>query len=217
MLKNKTVVTDKTYKNYIFISDIHGNLPTIDLIKKARIKYPNAMLVAGGDYIDSRPNSKEVMDYLMEISKEENTIILKGNHEQMMLNYADGLDNYEEGFEPLWFANGGKRTIRSFFGRKFSKPKTREILKESKYYEFVKKLPIMYDTPNIIFVHAGVKPVKDYANPSIYPEDAYDPNDNGYDFLGYGQEGSTFALIMIHILLIIKREKSLSQVIHQQA
>lgn len=182
MIKNNTIVTDKIYDNYIFVSDIHGNLPTIALIKKARAKYPNAMFVAGGDYIDSRNNSKEVMDYLMDISQEDNVIILKGNHEQLMLNFVDGLDDYDGSVEPLWYVNGGKRTVKSFFGRKFSKSVNRKMIRTSKYYQFVKDLPIMYDTPNIIFVHAGVKPVKDYDNPDIYPDDAFDPNDNSYDY-----------------------------------
>lgn len=179
----ETIKNDRIYDKYIFVSDIHGNLSTIDLIKRALAKYPNAMFVAGGDYIDSRPNSKEVMDFLMELNKLDNSIILRGNHEQLMLNFADGLDDYEDGIEPLRYCNGGKRTIKSFFGKRFSKLQAASLLKETKYYDFAAKMPIMYDTPNIIFVHAGVMlDVPNYDDPSLYPENGFDVNDDPYTF-----------------------------------
>lgn len=172
MIVNNTIIEKITKPGYIFISDIHGNKKTIDLIKTARNTYPNYTLVGGGDYIDGRKDSKAVLDYLM---TQDNAVILRGNHEQMLIDFTEGRDepiNDDIGYmQPLWFANGGKTTLRSIFHYKFSNSKyklAQTMLKNSKYYQFLKQMPIMYDTPNIIFVHAGILPIKDYDNPINY-------------------------------------------------
>ena len=167
-IKNRTIYNNQDHDYYIFTSDIHGNIYTLDLIKQVMHDYPTAQLVGGGDYIDGRKNSKEVCDFLIDQEQNNHAIILNGNHEELMLNFADENDIYELGCEPLWYINGGKQTMRSFLGRGYSKPKTAQMLKQTKYYQFFKNRNIMYVTPHIIFVHGGIKPVKDFDNLAIY-------------------------------------------------
>ena len=172
MIMNNTITENIAKPGYIFISDIHGNKNTIDLIKTARNTYPDFTLVGGGDYIDGRKDAKAVLDYLM---NQDNAVILRGNHEQMLIDFTECRDepiNDNIGYmEPLWFANGGKTTLHSLFHYKFSTSTykfAQQMLKNSEYYQFLKQIPIMYDTPNIIFVHAGVLPIVDYDNPENY-------------------------------------------------
>ena len=180
-IKNRTIYSDKEQPHYIFTSDIHGNSNTLNLIQNACKDYPDAQLVGGGDYIDGRKDAKEVCEYLMKKS-DYNSVILDGNHEELMLNFADGNDQYDLGIEPLWYVNGGKKTIRSFLGRGFSKPKASELIRQTKYYDFFKDRPIMYVTPHYIFVHGGVKPVPDFDNQEKYHENTMETNLNSYDF-----------------------------------
>ncbi|MBW8009191.1 metallophosphoesterase family protein [Lactobacillus helveticus] len=161
---NRTLEDNQKKENYIFISDIHGNLETIDLIEQAKKDYPLAQLVTGGDYIDGREHVKEVLDYLMD-QKNQGAIVLLGNHEQMMLNFADGIE-HQNG---IWFYNGGGKTLTNIFGRTFLPEKVRE----SKYYCFLKSCPTMYDTPQIILVHAGVRPDEKYNDPATYNKEVY--------------------------------------------
>ena len=156
---NNTLADDRVKENYIFISDIHGNHETLDLIEQAKKDYPYAQLVTGGDYIDGRGSVKEVLDYLIE-QKSEGAVVLLGNHEQMMLNYA----NEREHQDGIWFFNSGRNTLRQLFGG----VATPEELRMSKYYRFLMGCPIMYDTPNIIFVHGGVRPDEKYDDPVTY-------------------------------------------------
>lgn len=158
-LINQTLKTDQDHAEYLFISDIHGNEETLSIIKKAREDHPHALLVGGGDYVDGRDHVKEVLDFLIEESN-NGALILKGNHEQMLLNYA----NHEEHQDGIWFFNGGKNTLVQLFGKEVSP----EEIRESKYYAFLSKLPMMYETPNYIFVHAGVRPDEKYDDPSSY-------------------------------------------------
>ena len=162
-------------EQYIFASDPHGRgKPWIDLVKKAQTKYPHAQLVFGGDYIDGRKDSKMNLDFIIKEVKENNAVALLGNHEQLMLDFLDkkdqvlGLDN------ALWLSNGGKTTIRSIirplFHKGFSLQKSSYLIKnKTPYYNFLKKLPLIYETKNIIFVHAGVNPLfKDYMDDKLY-------------------------------------------------
>lgn len=156
---NNTLVDDRIRGNYIFISDIHGNHETLDLIEQAKNDFPNAQLVTGGDYIDGRDSVKEVLDFLIE-QKSEGAIVLLGNHEQMMLNYA----NEREHQDGIWFYNGGQDTLKQLLGAVASP----EELRMSKYYRFLKACPIMYETQNIVFVHGGVRPDEKYNDPASY-------------------------------------------------
>lgn len=157
--ENQTLKTPEIKSHYIFISDIHGNEETLELIKKAEQDFPDALLVGGGDYVDGRNHVPEVLDFLMK-EKERGAVIIKGNHEQMLLNFA----NHEEHQDGIWFYNGGDRTLMQLFG-KVASP---EEIQESKYYQFLSSLPMMFETPNIIFVHAGVRPDEKYDDPSTY-------------------------------------------------
>ncbi|MPW14957.1 metallophosphoesterase family protein [Lactobacillus helveticus] len=161
---NNTLISNREQNGYIFISDIHGNLETLTLIEQAQKDYPKAKLVAGGDYVDGRSHVKEVLDYLIE-QKAEGAIILRGNHEQMLLNYADQ-NEHQDG---IWFYNGGNKTLASLLGPTASATD----LHDSKYYRFLNGCPIMYETPHLIFVHAGVRPDKKYNDPATYTETTY--------------------------------------------
>lgn len=158
---NRTLINDRDQENYIFISDIHGNLETLDLIEQAKRDFPQAQLVTGGDYLDGREHVKEVLDYLIE-QKAQGAIVLLGNHEQMMLNFADKKE-HQDG---IWFYNGGGQTLVNLLGH-VAYP---DEVKESKYYRFLKGCPIMYETPQYIFVHAGVRPDSHYNDPATYNE-----------------------------------------------
>ncbi|KRM40753.1 serine-threonine protein phosphatase [Lactobacillus hamsteri DSM 5661 = JCM 6256] len=158
-LINQTLKSCKDTDKYIFISDIHGNEETLKLIDQAREDFPNALLVTGGDYIDGRNNVKDVLDYLIR-ARDEGAIVLKGNHEQMLLNYAE----HKEHQDGIWFYNSGADTLKQLFNEVVS-PK---VVQQSKYYKFLSELPIMYETPQFIFVHAGIHCDKNYDDPSNY-------------------------------------------------
>lgn len=162
----KTLKLNSDPEYYIAFSDVHGNSQSIDLIERAQFDYPSAQLVGLGDYIDGRRNSKMVLDFLIRM-KSKGAIILRGNHEQMLLDYARGFD-----LEHLWFFNGGKTTLRSLFGPKnLSFKAGRRLLLDSPYVDFLMSLPIMLETPSYLFLHAGVKPVANFDDLSLYHKD----------------------------------------------
>ncbi len=65
------------------IGDVHGNYQTLkSLIGKLGI-LPDDQLFFLGDYINKGPESKKVIDYIIELANDTNVTCLKGNHEQM--------------------------------------------------------------------------------------------------------------------------------------
>ncbi|SMO90481.1 metallophosphoesterase family protein [Fodinibius sediminis] len=135
-------------QKYIAIGDIHGCAATMKaLIEKLQPFYDRTFVFVG-DYIDRGPDSRGVVDFLLDFRKKVDCVFLRGNHEQMMLDALNGGDRQ------LWLMNGGKTTIRSYNGDglQFDMPESHR-----QFYEATK---LYYDTKEYFFVHAGVSPNK---------------------------------------------------------
>lgn len=93
------------------IGDIHGCYEPFDLLLKTINLKPDDILVTLGDYIDRGPDSRMVIERLIELSKTHNIQCLRGNHEQMMMDAREGGEPYYE-----WVEVGGRSTIKSYGG-----------------------------------------------------------------------------------------------------
>jgi serine/threonine protein phosphatase 1 len=127
------------------ISDIHGCFkPFYELVNKTIKLTKSDQLFLLGDYIDRGEQSKEVIDFIIDLGKEGfNVTTLIGNHEVMLL---DSYRNRE--LEPIWFMNNGATTLLSF-----GIEDIRDIDKH--YLEFLESLEYYRIVGDIIFVHAG--------------------------------------------------------------
>jgi len=127
------------------ISDIHGCLnPFHDLIVDVIDLKKDDRLVLLGDYIDRGAQSRQVIDFILDLQKSGFDLkILAGNHEQMML---ESWHNPE--ILPLWYLNNGMITLDSF-----GVLDVKEVGEE--YIRFISELPFYYKEGNILFVHAG--------------------------------------------------------------
>ena len=99
--------------NMIAIGDIHGcNASCKSLLQRLDEEYQNdPIYVFLGDYTDRGPDSKDVVDQLLEFNKDHDCIFIRGNHDQMLL------DAYEEGDWNLWMSNGGNTTLKNYDSR----------------------------------------------------------------------------------------------------
>ena len=127
------------------ISDIHGCFkPFYELVKDVIKLTKSDQLFLLGDYIDRGDQSKEVIDFIIDLTLEGfNVATLIGNHEVMLLN---SYNNREQ--EPIWQMNNGASTLMSF-----GVEDVRNIDKH--YLEFFTSLEYYKIVGNIIFVHAG--------------------------------------------------------------
>lgn len=135
---------------YIWASDPHGTgQPWIDLVTQAQHDYSNSETIFGGDYIDGNKYANKTVNFVMDQVKNHHATALLGNHEQLMYDFV-------EHNEDLWYQNGAKTTIKSFFSRGFSKSQTRQHLRSDPRYIFLINLPKIITRPRFIFVHAGI-------------------------------------------------------------
>lgn len=150
----------------IFITDIHGNFKSLKTKLEIMLKkYPKSEIVLGGDYIDgfNEIDVKQTLEYIYHLQKTHNAKCLIGNHEDMLLNFYK--------FNDLtWFQNGAKKTIKSLFGRNYSKNQTKKHLSQYKLDEdvylihWLKNLLSDYENEDGYFVHAYTNPNLDLKN-----------------------------------------------------
>ena len=95
-------------KRILVIGDIHGMWDRfMSLYGQIEYNPEEDMLIFLGDYIDRGDKPLHVLDWMYEHREDPNIIMLRGNHEQMLLDfYASG----ESG--ELWLWNGGDKTRR---------------------------------------------------------------------------------------------------------
>lgn len=127
------------------IGDIHGCYKAFRTMIEQKIQIREEdKIVLLGDYIDRGPQSKEVVDYIIDLQNSGFDIVpLIGNHEAMLL---DTLSNNE--YFSIWIQNGGTETLRSFGISSLGKLAPH-------YIDFFKGLPYYFEFEDYLFVHAG--------------------------------------------------------------
>lgn len=127
------------------IGDIHGCINTFQkLVDEIRLKKADTIYCIG-DYIDRGPDSKGVIDLILDLRKKGFRVrTLRGNHEQMMLDAADNRTDFMD-----WYINGGDTTLESFGVTSF-----RDFTPE--YKDFFKRTRLYFQNGPFIFVHAGL-------------------------------------------------------------
>jgi serine/threonine protein phosphatase 1 len=144
------------------IGDIHGELGKLNELLshvEARLS-PEDTIVFIGDYIDRGPDSRGVVEKVLELKERFNVVALKGNHEELALiayRYFR-LDPSEKEIDEdalTWFYNGAYQTLDSYPAVK-GESWWKRIPPE--HWEFFENAPIEYERGNYIFVHAGLIP-----------------------------------------------------------
>lgn len=158
--------------NPIFtIGDIHGQADMLDEALSLIHDDPasGAPVVFLGDYVDRGPDSRAVIDTLIEgISEGEPWIVLKGNHDRYLLRFLDDPDYRDprtsRGLRWLDDPIGGRATLASYGVDVDPRRKLTDIHKDAllaippAHVAFLETLPLMHRTAAHVFVHAGIRP-----------------------------------------------------------
>jgi len=67
-------------KRIIAVGDLHGDLASFEKAISIWKEQPHSQIVFLGDYADRGHRGVEILEALMELSKNEDVICLKGNH-----------------------------------------------------------------------------------------------------------------------------------------
>ena len=154
------------------VGDIHGR---VDLLKRIEglitaneqtaSAGARATVVYLGDYIDRGPDSSAVIQHLMTRPPVTSTdIFLKGNHEQVLLDFLDDPQSIAE----QWFAFGGIATLMSYGVRDAPSRVQAERFDELRdelaaaippdQLAFLRALKLFWEAGDYFFVHAGIDP-----------------------------------------------------------
>lgn len=185
------------------IGDIHGRSDLLGLLlgkiaddaaqsKDAKWR----TLVFLGDYIDRGHDSRRVVDMLLgELPQGFDTHFLKGNHEEIMLDFLD-----DPTFLGQWLANGADATLRSYgmdleeLVRKGATPEAwrRAFLASlpEAHRDFFENLELAVVFGDYFFVHAGVRPG--------VPLEAQDPQDLVWIRAPFLRSDDDFGKIVVH-------------------
>ncbi|MGA7304486.1 MAG: metallophosphoesterase family protein [Rhodothermales bacterium] len=128
------------------IGDIHGCVNTLDLLLEKIEPGADDHLVFIGDYVDRGPNTKAVIERLIRLQGECECTFLRGNHEEMMLDFLDFRES------ELWHINGGDATLASYLAG------TGNYAIPEEHETFVRETVAYWNEPDFFFVHAGLKP-----------------------------------------------------------
>lgn len=135
----------------LVVGDIHGWSCTFDALLEKIAPTSSDTLITLGDYIDRGPDSRGVIDRLIELSGKCNLVCLRGNHEQMML-YAVK--------DPTWMTKwrqaGGKATLFSY-----ARHNDVSALKEvpTEHWDFLRNRCVdAHESKTHLFVHAYLAP-----------------------------------------------------------
>lgn len=124
-----------------------------------------ATLVFLGDYIDRGPATSDVLAALLWLERHSPlpAIFLRGNHEQVMLDYIDHPTRPQQ-----WFRFGGRATLRSYGVPLPEDPvsdadhlELRDRIVDrlpASHLDFLRRLRLTHENEHFIFVHAGIRP-----------------------------------------------------------
>jgi Calcineurin-like phosphoesterase len=145
------------------VGDIHGRCAQLLNLLDMLPRDPNSdTLVFLGDLIDRGADAPGCVDHILKMCSEnpERVVCLRGNHEQMMMDFLEGTSN-------IWLTAvaGGERTFEQYTGQPVrvgseqDLENMRHALQQSlpsPHLDFIQNTPYYHEDDYAIYVHAGL-------------------------------------------------------------
>ena len=157
------------------IGDIHGCSKELDqlttsIVRDSADAPDSRAIVYLGDYIDRGPDSKGVLDRLLNPPSGFAAYHVRGNHDQVMLDFLADPAVYRE-----WGEFGGRETLASYGvapprgdDGAYARARDRLLLAlPPRHLDFLNRLPLSVTLGDYLFVHAGIRPGIALGNQSL--------------------------------------------------
>lgn len=130
----------------LVIGDIHGCLKSLETMLEVTSPTREDLIVTLGDYVDRGPESRGVIERLLELKKTHNFVHLMGNHEIQMIRALETRQDRERFLSGLC---GGQDTLDSYGGGFEDVP--------DEHWHFMRNAELFHELEDHILVHAGVE------------------------------------------------------------
>lgn len=130
-------------KRTLVIGDIHGGLKALKQVMERAGVTADDRLVFLGDLVDGWSESAQVIDFALQLARQQECIFIKGNHDEWCEQWLrTGVPDHK------WLPHGGMETIKSYDGYdQPAKDRHLDFIRGMNYYEI--------DLQNRLFIHAG--------------------------------------------------------------
>ncbi|WP_204121435.1 metallophosphoesterase family protein [Levilactobacillus sp. 244-2] len=152
---------------YICLGDLHGQVATLERLRAVQARYPEAITVFIGDYIDCYGENSgfELIEQIraMQQADPRHVVVLMGNHEQAAVDFFD--DEWRD----AWLRFGGRNTLTTAgisVGGNQDVRMNRQLLLERKaaLIDWMRALPLTYAAEKLFCVHAGLDLMPELSN-----------------------------------------------------
>ncbi|HTR29881.1 MAG TPA: metallophosphoesterase [Puia sp.] len=146
--------------NTYVIGDIHGGFKALKQVIERVGLAADDRLIFLGDYVHGWSETRQVIDYLIELDRTHACTFVIGNHDVWCMEWLARLGSAED-----WLAQGGQATMDSYAG-------AGEELKMQHLLFFSRMVPYYEDEHRRLFVHAGYTsihgPAREYFTSNFY-------------------------------------------------
>lgn len=139
-------------KRTVAIGDVHGKLSLLNrLLEETGYDAGRDRLVFIGDLVDRGEDSKGVVARALELRRESPGLvtIIRGNHEEMMLDALTATEDVADEKAELWYFNGGLETVQSYM-------QEGQIRIPEEHLDLLSSLPTWHEDEHAIYVHAAM-------------------------------------------------------------
>jgi serine/threonine protein phosphatase 1 len=137
------------------VGDIHGECEMLEELLASLPLAEDDRFVFVGDYVDRGPDSRGVVERLIELSERHPCTFLCGNHESMFLDFL-GWRRPEYFAGDAFLVNGGDRTLQSYGYFEEKDPEPTSFSLPPAHERFFRSLKLYHCEGDYLFVHAGI-------------------------------------------------------------
>lgn len=157
---------------HLAIGDIHGCISALHSLLDCVGLRADDTIVPLGDYVDRGPDSRAVLQLLIDLGESYDVVPLRGNHEIMMLDSRE-----KKSWLNAWLSYGGDATLRSY-ATSVDEPGSLDDVPPSHIGFLENRLVPFYECDTHFFVHANAAPdipLVDQSDPTLYWRKYNDP------------------------------------------
>lgn len=143
---------------FFIVGDIHACPQELETLLASLDLQTEDRLVFLGDYVDRGPDARAVVDLLLGLKADGvcQMTFLKGNHEDMFLDFL----GYEGRYGEAFLVNGGNTTVQSYNLSPELSGREAASLLPSSHLDFYLSLDTVLVEGETLCVHAGLNPLR---------------------------------------------------------